>query len=262
LTILKNEDISVFVQLGLTEQQARVYLAISRLGQATIKTTAVAAQTARAEVYRVLPELQKLGMIKKNISNPVIISAVPPSEGLAILLELEANNHKQNEKKAKQFIRHFNTKEHTSNPTINRYIVTIGESAVQREFLKDLEGLKTHTDGIFEWNEFLYVFRRYFKEYQNALERGVKIRRITNKPVGQKMPSFIQTLKESGSFEIKCVPQKPTSGMDIWDGKSACIITLSDTGRKEMEVLNLRNSAILELVGEYFEMKWQMSTPC
>ncbi|MGD6852941.1 MAG: TrmB family transcriptional regulator [Candidatus Bathyarchaeia archaeon] len=255
------EDFSVFVQLGLTEQQARVYLAISRLGQATIKTTAVAAQTARAEVYRVMPELQKLGLIKKIISNPIALIAVPPSVGLEILLDIDAENHQVKKSKAEQFVKNFDTKDYEFNPNINQYFLTTGEGAVVRDFLKEMRELKTSTDGIFEWDEFLYVFKRHYGEYRKVLERGVKIRRITDKPLDQEIPEFIQALKEKGNFEIRYSPRKPKSGIDIWDGKFACIITLPN-GRREMEVLNLWNRAILEFINDYFEMKWQAATPC
>jgi len=260
LIFTENEDFRVFLQLGLTEQQTRVYLALSRLEQATVKTIAVAAQTARAEVYRVIPELQKLGLIKKVISSPVAFRAIPLSEGLSILLQQDAERHKGKQAQAKRFLRNFNHNKEELSQADNQYTLTSGERAEMREFLKDMKGLQTGTDGIFEWTDFLYIFKTHYEEYEKVLERGVKIRRVINKPKNAQIPRFIQTLRKMGSFDIRCISRVPKSGIDIWDGKLACIITVPNSGRKEMEVLRSRNPTMLEFVQDYFNMKWQTAT--
>jgi len=256
-------DTSVFLRLGMTEQQTKVYLVLSELEQAAVQTIAMTAQMDRAEVYRVIPKLRKLGIVKKIVSSPVAFRAIPPSEALSILLESSAERHQENYRQAKQFLRNFaNHEGEKPSPIADQYILTSGQKAEMREFLKNIEGLQTGTDGIFEWNNFLYVFKTYFEEYKRLLEKGVKIRRAINKPENVKIPRFIQTLRKTGSFEIKITSRVPKSGIDIWDGKLACIITVPNSGRKEMEVLRSRNPTMLALAQDYFEIKWQTATPC
>jgi len=253
---------SVFLQLGLTEQQTKVYLALSKLEQATVKTIAMTAQMDRAEVYRVIPELQKLGLIKRIISSPLALRAIPLSEGLSILLQQDAEKHKEKQARAKRFLRNFNHNKEELSQVDNQYILTRGARAEIREFLKNMQEAQTSIDAIFEWKAFLYVFKTHYKEYERVLERGVKIRRIVNKPKNAQIPQFIQALQKKGSFKIKCVTRIPRTGVEIWDGKFACIVTSPNDGEQEIEVLRSRNSTMLKLVRDYFDMKWQTAKPC
>jgi sugar-specific transcriptional regulator TrmB len=243
----------------MTMQQTKVYIALNKLEQATVRTIAKNAQMDRAEVYRAIPKLQKLGLIKKFITTPTAFRAVPLSEGLSILLQRDAEKHKKNQKKAENFLRNVNHIEKPS-PVDNQYILTSGFKAEEREFLRNTNELQNSTDGILEWNEFLYVFKTYFKEYKKVLERGVKIRRIIRKPEGEKIPQLIQNLMKKGSFEIKLSFSVPKANIDIFDKKLVSIITVPDSGMKEMEALRSSNPGILELLQDYFDMKWQSAT--
>lgn len=99
----KDNGVNIFTQLGLTNRQAEVYLATFELGKPTANSIAQTLQIARSEVYRATPELQKLGLIKKIIKNPVAFTATPLSEGLSILLQRNAEKHKENEPKRNNF---------------------------------------------------------------------------------------------------------------------------------------------------------------
>ncbi|MFB3888399.1 MAG: helix-turn-helix domain-containing protein [Candidatus Bathyarchaeia archaeon] len=62
---MKNEErIEVFMRLGLTMNQARVYLALARLGLTTAKRLSKDAQISRQDVYRVMSELQEIGLLR------------------------------------------------------------------------------------------------------------------------------------------------------------------------------------------------------
>jgi len=59
---------------------------------------------------------------------------------------------------------------------------------------------------------------RHLDDYKNAIERGVKIRHSEDIPEGAEMPQIIQTLIETGSFEVKSAPI-PKAGISIFDKK-------------------------------------------
>ena len=75
-------------ELGLTLSQARVYLALLRLGKhSTVKAVSVFSKVARQDVYRTLTELRELSLVEKVISNPALFRAIPLQETTAILIE-------------------------------------------------------------------------------------------------------------------------------------------------------------------------------
>lgn len=258
----QNNGVNIFTQLGLTNRQAEVYLAIVKLEQPTAKSIAQTLQIARAEVYRATPELQKLGLIKKIITTPTAFKATPLSEGISILLQRNAEKHEAIRNEAKQFFRNFkNRNREKPNQENAQYYLTSGLKPALRDYLKDLSEVQTSRNCIFNWRCILNGINSDFEQHKNALERGVKIRFITHIPEGEKMTQSIKTLMKTGSFEIKCVSTAPKAFTDIFDKKSVHIITLpNDSG---IEVLRSNNPAVIELAQDYFELKWQVATtPC
>jgi sugar-specific transcriptional regulator TrmB len=258
---LMDEDLNIFVELGLTVRQAEVYLALFKLEQATVKTIAKTVQIDRAEIYRVTPRLQKLGLIKKVVTSPVSFRAIPPSEAISILLQLNAEKHKEIQAKAKHFLRNFRSKERKSREDF-QYTVTSGMQGVQREFVKGLRETETCKDGIFLWSVILLTIESNFEDYEKALERGVKFRHITYITPEEKMeiPQKVRILQKKGSFEIRNTTSIPKAGVAIHDNKKIVIVTSPDNDMKELEVLQSNNPSVAELLQEHFELRWQTAT--
>jgi sugar-specific transcriptional regulator TrmB len=101
------EDIKVLRQLGLTALQAQVYLTLSKLGKATIKTIATTARIDRANAYRVMSKLMKLNLVEKMITNPIVFKAVGVNEALQMLLERKAKEYQEIEAKAKDLVKNW-----------------------------------------------------------------------------------------------------------------------------------------------------------
>ncbi len=62
---LEEESIGLLTQLGFNITQAKLYLALSKLGEADARTLSKEANVPRPEVYRTLDELQKKGLVEK-----------------------------------------------------------------------------------------------------------------------------------------------------------------------------------------------------
>ncbi|HYA78079.1 MAG TPA: helix-turn-helix domain-containing protein, partial [Verrucomicrobiae bacterium] len=73
--------------MGLTNSQAKVYLSLAKLGDATAKEISTITQVARQEVYRVLVGLQKLGLVVKVVSVPSKFKAISTDDAFSILME-------------------------------------------------------------------------------------------------------------------------------------------------------------------------------
>ncbi len=78
--------LSQMVQFGFTELQAKVYVANYTLGEASAKQIREICKMHKAEVYRVLRELQDMGIIDQIIAHPVKYRARCPGEVLKSLL--------------------------------------------------------------------------------------------------------------------------------------------------------------------------------
>jgi sugar-specific transcriptional regulator TrmB len=72
---------------GLTRNEAKVYLALLQLNKANARAIARLSDVPRQETYRVLPRLEKLGMIEVIIDRPTKFLAVDPEEVLSELID-------------------------------------------------------------------------------------------------------------------------------------------------------------------------------
>jgi sugar-specific transcriptional regulator TrmB len=258
---LRHQDngVNILTQLGLTVRQAEAYLAIVELEQPTAKSIAQTLQVARSEVYRATLELQKHGLIKKIITTPISFRATPLAEGISILLQQNAEKHKEIRAKAEQILRNYkNNNREKPNQENFQYGLTSGLRAVRREFVRDLAETQTSRDCILEWKIITEAVTNHFEAFKETLERGVKIRYITHILEGEKMPQIIKTLTEMGFFEVKFAPTAQKAGIDVVDKKLVRIITLgSPIG---IEVLVSNCPALADLAQDYFELKWQTAT--
>ena len=84
-----DENTDLLLGLGLSLNQAKVYLAILKLEKTTAGQVAKFSKVRREDVYRILPSLEKMGLIERFMSKPMEIRATPISDALSFLVSEE-----------------------------------------------------------------------------------------------------------------------------------------------------------------------------
>ena len=99
-------------EFGLTTTQAKIFLAITRLGFAPVREIARHSRVRREQVYRITPQLEELGLIIRGLDIPTRFRAIPMSEALSLLLDTIQENADTKiaslTVKKKRFERNFN----------------------------------------------------------------------------------------------------------------------------------------------------------
>jgi sugar-specific transcriptional regulator TrmB len=85
-----DENTDLHLGLGLSLNQARVYLTILKLEKATLGQAAKFSKVRREDVYRLLSSLEKTGLIERLLGKPTEVRATPISDALS-LRETEAS---------------------------------------------------------------------------------------------------------------------------------------------------------------------------
>jgi len=67
-------NVEMLIDFGLTGNQARVYLAIARLKLATVGQISKVSKVRREDVYRILPKLEKMGLVEKLFQYDGVVS--------------------------------------------------------------------------------------------------------------------------------------------------------------------------------------------
>ena len=98
-----DEPIQTFMSLGLTFLQAKLYLTLVKLGNSGGEVRKISRESniARQDVYRILPQLEKLGLAVKIIASPTIYCATPLENGFSMLLNQKTDEYIELQKKAK-----------------------------------------------------------------------------------------------------------------------------------------------------------------
>src|SRR4030043_2469910 len=86
-----DENTDLLLGLGLTLNQAKVYLAILELEKTTVGQVAKFSKVRREDVYRLLPALEKMGLVERLLGKPTEIRATLISDSLALLVTEEKN---------------------------------------------------------------------------------------------------------------------------------------------------------------------------
>jgi len=84
-----DENTDLLLGLGLSLNQARVYLTVLKLEKTTVGQVSKFSKVRREEVYRILPSLEKLGLIERLLGKPTEIRATPISDALSFLVSEE-----------------------------------------------------------------------------------------------------------------------------------------------------------------------------
>jgi sugar-specific transcriptional regulator TrmB len=243
-------------------RQAQVYLAVAQLGsRQPVKSIEKSVPADRAEIYRAITKLEKLGLVRRYITNPVTFRAVLITEAFSILLQQNAEKNRLLQIESEEFTKEFREQIcEEPEKDDSSFSVTLGLTVEHRQIAKDLAKIQTSLDAILNWRASICSLNDNFEQLKAALQRGVKMRRITSIPENAEIPPVIQILKQTGQFEIKSASTVPKAGIGIYDQKSLNIITFPSSDLDEIRVLRSRDSGLIELAQDYFDLKWQTAT--
>ncbi len=86
---MQEELVSKLASFGFTVNQAKVYLSIVQSGKTQVGKISKHTQLHRQDIYKLLPKLEKMGLIIKTIEQPFVIEAVPIDKALDALIAKE-----------------------------------------------------------------------------------------------------------------------------------------------------------------------------
>jgi len=96
------ETADVLADFGLTKTQAKTYIALVALGIGSASEIAKTAKIRREEVYRIIPDLEKYGMVTRKLKTPRKFSAVNPETAIEILTKKKLRTMKEEIDRLKQ----------------------------------------------------------------------------------------------------------------------------------------------------------------
>ncbi len=259
---VRDEYTSTLTRAGLTLLQAKIYLTLAGCDKQTIKMIAKAANVDRANVYREILNLQKMGLVKKIISTPNLFEAIPVKDCISILLQRKIEDFEKISKETKELAKHFSANKDSIVLNEEPQFVIIPKKAI---FIKTsidvIQNAQVSNDTITSLRRFTQAMPYSFRAHQIALERGTKTRVIIQKPETENFSKYLQTLMTYSNFQLRQVSKPPTAFGGCFDGKSVSILIDYVADITESAALWTNHHSFIALFQNYFEKLWTSSTP-
>ena len=195
--MLHNETVRNLMDLGLTLVQTRTYLALCKSESATAKAISKTANLARQDVYRVMPTLEKLGLVERIFDAPTRYRAIPVKRGIKNMLNNRIREHNELHKKTTELLKSLSNLPQEPEPTGSpeedqQFVLTSEVNLLFERLAEETRTTQENIDlaGNWETNENALLY--CLEEFKRALERSVKIRVVMEKPENEKLiPALI-----------------------------------------------------------------------
>lgn len=252
------------IDFGLTGNQAKVYVALVKLGVASVSQIARSSKIRREEVYRLMPKLQQLGLVEKILGKPIKYKSVPPREALSFLFKRERESAKKKiaelTEKRKRLLKQLKSVrvKRTVEEEDPRFVLISDRKQAIRKIATMIRKAKKIAIAMPRYSaQFGYNYADVFRK---AARKGMKARILLE--IDELDGLIIKMLKEAELFkdvvELRHIDNL-TSHMVIADNTEVIVGTfLRPTAKKHVDLWT-NSPAYVGLMNAFFDTIWQNS---
>ncbi len=254
-------DAQKLAEFGLTQNQAKIYLAILKLGTTQIEPISKISSVRREDIYRILPRLYELGIIERVVGSPTRVKAIPVEKAIRILARnrQEALSRESSEIMylAEDFLEYFNPAD-VAPPKEDdgeQFSIIEGKFAVEGKIAGMLEKAKREV-LIASGTVTFPLLSEIPKILGTVPDKGVKIRIVTEQSEILTLSAILKGL-ESRDLDFRLGSLEGTgSNFLVCDRKEAVIITSGKESSTRCSSLWTNNASLISLVTGNFENAW------
>jgi len=252
------EEIQVLSYFGLTSSQAKVYLAIGDNKFSNVKEIQKRSNVPRQEIYRLLSELEELGLLEKTMDRPSKFKALPIQKGISYLVKEKIHETTQMQKKAEKIIeKHQNqVNDQKLEENIPQFVLISKKEASINKRREEIDNAQKSIDFITAWKRFPQTISTFGDNAVKALKRNVKMRVLLEKPDDiNQIPDLVHSLHDFPNYELRYIDTVPSAVIGIFDNEKAMLKTTSE-GLTQEPSLWTNNKCLVAILCEYFESIW------
>ena len=244
-------------ELGLTDGEIRVYLALIGLGETTTGPIVKEAKVAVSKVYEILDRLAEKGLVSHIIKNKTRYYKSADPERLLVYLRQKEDQLKSQETNLQKLIPELQVKGMTAITT---------ETAQVFEGLKGIQTARERTLKIMKKGDEMWIigiaktpydrFTPFFEEYhKRRYTKGIKCNYIYNEyaktPFGEKSASYPLS-------EVRYMPEGDIT--HAWMEIYADTVTIGINKGKSFSIV-IQNQEVADSFRTYAKLLWSVSKP-
>ena len=258
-------NVEMLIDFGLTGNQARVYLAIARLKLATVGQISKVSKVRREDVYRMLPKLEKIGLVEKLLGKPSKIRATPVEDALSVLIKHEEDSARERLSKLKAktetFLKHFARAPNLEVEEKAHFALLSKRENIIARMLTMVKSAEKEIDIVFSRSQIMQFLHVFSDQLKKNIRKGIKIRVVSELPEYEdSLPRLIEERVSPGnSFDLKYT-DLPSSHYMIADFKEALISTTTEGNMAEHPCLWTNSDSLVGVFQGDFENLWHNST--
>jgi sugar-specific transcriptional regulator TrmB len=254
-----DENTDLLLGLGLSLNQARVYLAVLKLEKTTVGQVAKFSKVRREEIYRILPALEKMGLIERLLGKPTEIRATFISDALTFLVAEEKRKSDERLLGMKSTVKKLSLKEWAQQPPEEEsiFILIPDKKAILAKTSGLIGDSRKEVALIADKTRILPVLSRFSDEWKRGIRSGVQIRLILegdspDASLKEKVKKLIGGVSVQVKFHCE-----PLNHFIMSDDKEALITTSKESGLGESPSLWTNNSNLIGVLRTGFESDWK-----
>jgi sugar-specific transcriptional regulator TrmB len=256
----EKDKTDLLIGLGLSPNQAKVYQTILKSGNATVGLIAKTSLVRREDVYKVLPTLEKMGLVEKLLGKPATIRATPVAGALtSLILDEKVKSDERIASMKAKF-------QELSKAKWVQPIVDVEEESLYalipegKTVIAKLTSLiissRINVFWIDTLKEILHVISLSFDEIKGAIHKGVEVRVI----IEDFKPDESQRKQVKHSINIESAiiryNDQPLNRFAVFDGKTAMISTHRKSESEDTSALWTTDGNLTGVLSSYFENAW------
>jgi sugar-specific transcriptional regulator TrmB len=259
--VIYGVDVQTLVEIGLTSNQSKIYLTLLKFGKSNVRNISRHSEVPRQEAYRVLDELQRMGLIEKTIALPCEFEAVPINFGMQVLMTKKVEQLNAIEKKVKEILLK-NQSCILKPPSEEEYklVELEGKARLKQTMKREHSKVQRTADIITTLQRWLQILDFCFQDYMEALNRKVKYRVVIAKPAGKiTFPENIQALLAEATFELRLSKEPIKINAAVFDENEATINFFEGKSLRESPIIWTNHPAFILMCRDHFDKVWKSS---
>jgi sugar-specific transcriptional regulator TrmB len=257
--LFEEEEAYLLTKLGFTQTQLKLYLTLLKMEKADARTLSKHASMPRPVVYRTLDELQKKGLVEKEITKPYTFRATPIQYGLQVLIVQKVEECRDIREKAKTFLRKMQDKEEdTLVDQEYKFIIVEGKERIIQRMKEQHDSAKRSVNILSTFRRWLQILDYCFENYVKALKRGVEYRVVIEKYISEKgLPENVLNLMAEPNFELRFSSNSVKTNAAIFDGREVTFNFYPSKLLTESPIIWTNHLSFRTMFQKTFEDVWE-----
>jgi len=254
-------NVEMLTDFGLTGNQAKVYLAAARLRLASVGQISKVSKVRREDVYRILPKLEKMGLVERLLGKPTKIRATPAEEALSILIKHEEDTARKRvsalKTKTKTFLKHFTPAPGLELKETTSFTLLAKREIIMSKTMALMKKAEKNIDLVCSRTKLMQLIHELSEQINEAAKKDVKIRIVSEMPEpGDSIPRIIEEQTSPGiSLDLRHTDLH-SGHYIIVDFKEALISTTTAGNLAENPLLWTNSDSLVGVFQKDFENLW------